>query len=501
MPTCVPLVWQSQLSSLFPELGKFSTHVVPGLSPVARRPSPAHDVHPPAALPTAPARLRLSPGVTPTVALTLLAAVLVLAVVRAAAAAHRRLALPLSAKAIQVQAPEKSTPKTSPKPASSWLPLRLSWETLPPPPASSASASPLPRAGPVRRPEPALASRPRVEAPLPAIYESQTPVSMAKMIMNRHVRIVFQFFYFFASVAPAPFVLLFSSPYPLLPPPPLSCPFCLRALHTCNASQLHPSSVVRRRPSTLSPRVHASPLSRYRYITPAPLCAHLTSTSCRSSAGCAAALLYALPAPPLSPPDCPTYVIATLSLPPFLAYLGLASVVFPSLPHPTALLVPSLPFGGALRRTRHHHHPRLPSPVPPSPLPLPSFVRPFPARPPPFPSFSSLGGGYPVGHVLTTSRAFLPRPTLSPYPPFVHPFCDTPRGLLTRLYRPLPSASGHTPADTSSPSASRSQRCVPCRSLSPPPPSFSYPTARHPLLADIVSQTYRRPSPPSRTSV
>ncbi|KAF7366987.1 hypothetical protein MSAN_00957500 [Mycena sanguinolenta] len=37
-----------------------------------------------------------------------------------------------------------------------------------------------------RRPEAALATRPRVEAPLPAIYESETPVSMAKMIMSRH---------------------------------------------------------------------------------------------------------------------------------------------------------------------------------------------------------------------------------------------------------------------------------------------------------------------------
>ncbi|KAJ6575701.1 hypothetical protein DFH09DRAFT_1078647 [Mycena vulgaris] len=83
----------------------------------------------------------------------------------AAVAARRRLALPLSAKPISVQVQEKSALKTSPKPASSWPPLSLSWETLPLPPASSASASPLLRGGPVRRPEPALASRPRVEAP------------------------------------------------------------------------------------------------------------------------------------------------------------------------------------------------------------------------------------------------------------------------------------------------------------------------------------------------
>ncbi|KAJ6569744.1 hypothetical protein DFH09DRAFT_1362940 [Mycena vulgaris] len=136
-------------------------------------------------LPAAPARLRLFPGVTLTLALTLLAALLVLAVVHAAVAARTRLALPLSAKAIQVQVQEKSTPKSAPKPASSWLPLRLSWETLPPPLVSSASSH-VPRAGPVRRPEPALAIRPRVETPLLAIYESPTPVSMAKMIMSRH---------------------------------------------------------------------------------------------------------------------------------------------------------------------------------------------------------------------------------------------------------------------------------------------------------------------------
>ncbi|KAJ6453508.1 hypothetical protein C8R45DRAFT_1223110 [Mycena sanguinolenta] len=36
------------------------------------------------------------------------------------------------------------------------------------------------------RPETALATKPRVEAPLPAIYESETPVSMANMMMSRH---------------------------------------------------------------------------------------------------------------------------------------------------------------------------------------------------------------------------------------------------------------------------------------------------------------------------
>ncbi|KAJ6575652.1 hypothetical protein DFH09DRAFT_1361807 [Mycena vulgaris] len=134
-------------------------------------------------LPAAPARLRLFPAAT--LALTLLAALLVLTMVHAAFAARRRLVLPLSAKPISVQVQEKSASKSAPKPASSWLPLHLSWETLPPPPVSSASSH-VPRAGPVRHPEPALATRPRVEAPLPAIYASPTPVSMAKMIMNRH---------------------------------------------------------------------------------------------------------------------------------------------------------------------------------------------------------------------------------------------------------------------------------------------------------------------------
>ncbi|KAJ6575639.1 hypothetical protein DFH09DRAFT_1078595 [Mycena vulgaris] len=109
-----------------------------------------------------PARLRLF--LAATLALTLLAALLVLTIVRAAVAARRRLALPLRAKPVQAQVQEKSAPKSALKPASSWLPLHLSYETLPPPPASSAS-SPVPHACPVRRPEPALAARPRVETP------------------------------------------------------------------------------------------------------------------------------------------------------------------------------------------------------------------------------------------------------------------------------------------------------------------------------------------------
>ncbi|KAJ6575626.1 hypothetical protein DFH09DRAFT_1078586 [Mycena vulgaris] len=67
-------------------------------------------------LPAAPARLRIFPGVTLTLALTLLAALLGLAVVRAAVTARRRLALPLSAKAIQVQEKNLSPPISPPLP-------------------------------------------------------------------------------------------------------------------------------------------------------------------------------------------------------------------------------------------------------------------------------------------------------------------------------------------------------------------------------------------------
>ncbi|KAJ6575630.1 hypothetical protein DFH09DRAFT_1311690 [Mycena vulgaris] len=169
-------------------------------------------------LPAAPARLKLFPAAT--LALT---------------SSPRSSCSPF-AKAIQVQVQEKSTPKSAPKPASSWLPLRLSWETLPPPPASSASSH-VSRAGPVRHPEPALATRPRVEAPLPAIYESHTPVSMAKMIMTRHVRIIFAFsllyFILFSSAAPA---VLFCS---------TSCydPTLVSSQQTCRRPSPSPSRV------------------------------------------------------------------------------------------------------------------------------------------------------------------------------------------------------------------------------------------------------------------
>ncbi|KAJ7604672.1 hypothetical protein DFH06DRAFT_1253796 [Mycena polygramma] len=100
--------------------------------------------------------------------------------------------------------PRISTRTLPPAPAkrTSWLGL-FSWETLPlPVPAVSASDLTIPIALNAV-PPPAMRGRhvyrggrgvgfaaPRaranIEAPLPAIYESQTPVSMAKMIMSRH---------------------------------------------------------------------------------------------------------------------------------------------------------------------------------------------------------------------------------------------------------------------------------------------------------------------------
>ncbi|KAJ7435143.1 hypothetical protein FB451DRAFT_1309914 [Mycena latifolia] len=58
-------------------------------------------------------------------------------------------------------------------------------QTQPQPHAPPRTATPVARAGPVRRPEPSLSAL-AVDAPLPALYECQTPASMAKMIMSRH---------------------------------------------------------------------------------------------------------------------------------------------------------------------------------------------------------------------------------------------------------------------------------------------------------------------------
>jgi hypothetical protein len=100
---------------------------------------------------------------------------------------------------------EKATATASPTPASkprrSWLPLALSWETLPLTATLPITLSPPPpamrgrhvcrggRGVGLTRPEAArIRAVAPVECPPAAIYESQTPVSMAKMIMSRHVR-------------------------------------------------------------------------------------------------------------------------------------------------------------------------------------------------------------------------------------------------------------------------------------------------------------------------
>ncbi|KAJ7615582.1 hypothetical protein FB45DRAFT_1138255 [Roridomyces roridus] len=126
--------------------------------------------------------------------------------------------LPRPALVVPIQVQEKLVAAKTALPAAetptashgrfSWLP-RLTWETLPAAPVpvmetkskmpttttTTKLNTPLPlpngraptRAGPVRRPEPALAPHLRVgvEAPLPALY-SCPPASMAKMTMSRH---------------------------------------------------------------------------------------------------------------------------------------------------------------------------------------------------------------------------------------------------------------------------------------------------------------------------
>ncbi|KAJ7178275.1 hypothetical protein C8R46DRAFT_1188291 [Mycena filopes] len=132
--------------------------------------------------------------------LALIASIVLLALVRAVlVASFRRVH---SAK-LPVAVLEKGVPVKS----SSWLPAYFSTSApAPPAPASDAprpAPAPAPstaappasrgrpaaRAGPVRRPEPALSAHHlSVEAPLPALYACETPVSMAKMIMSRHPR-------------------------------------------------------------------------------------------------------------------------------------------------------------------------------------------------------------------------------------------------------------------------------------------------------------------------
>ncbi|KAJ6587956.1 hypothetical protein B0H19DRAFT_1097561 [Mycena capillaripes] len=148
--------------------------------------------------------------------LTLAATLTVFLLVRAVLARGRSTkatSLPAALAADKAPVADKSAPADKPAPKS-WLGGLLSWETLPPLSLSASfdvlPAIPIALSGPgsvtgpppamrgrhvyrggrgvgfVRRPEAALSARPRIEAPLPAIYESQTPVSMAKMIMSRH---------------------------------------------------------------------------------------------------------------------------------------------------------------------------------------------------------------------------------------------------------------------------------------------------------------------------
>ncbi|KAJ7135154.1 hypothetical protein C8R46DRAFT_1362264 [Mycena filopes] len=133
--------------------------------------------------------------------LALIASIVLLALVRAVlVASFRRVH---SAK-LPVAVLEKGVPVKS---ASSWLPAYFGSAPAPPAPAPASDAPrpapapapstaappasrgrPAARAGPVRRPEPALSAHHlSVEAPLPALYACETPVSMAKMIMSRHL--------------------------------------------------------------------------------------------------------------------------------------------------------------------------------------------------------------------------------------------------------------------------------------------------------------------------
>ncbi|KAJ7712250.1 hypothetical protein B0H14DRAFT_3019338 [Mycena olivaceomarginata] len=132
---------------------------------LAAHASPFSAVAPSAfALATSPLRLSL----------TLLATFLIFALIRRVLAAGRpALSLPLAEKGLAFRAPVVRRKKeAAPAPApDSELPTPLSRHTYP---------------KGVRRPEPAFAARPRIEAPLPAIYECPTPLSMAKLIMSRH---------------------------------------------------------------------------------------------------------------------------------------------------------------------------------------------------------------------------------------------------------------------------------------------------------------------------
>ncbi|KAJ7833059.1 hypothetical protein B0H13DRAFT_2111522 [Mycena leptocephala] len=140
--------------------------------------------------------------------LALLAALLALLTLRAFFASVRALRSPKGlAVSASVSASASEKAKPAPETKRTWLGGVFSFQTLPtltlelptlpitlsPPPPPAMRGRHVYRGGRgvgfanPRRPEQALSARTMsVEAPLPAIYESQTPVSMAKMIMSRH---------------------------------------------------------------------------------------------------------------------------------------------------------------------------------------------------------------------------------------------------------------------------------------------------------------------------
>ncbi|KAK7042667.1 hypothetical protein R3P38DRAFT_2891660 [Favolaschia claudopus] len=174
-------------------------------------PAPVHAVAVPA-VPRLPWSLSLGQTTTPASTLTLLAllsATLLLSLlirfvlVRSSLAARLRLKatspVPVAEKIVPGDSESEDAPKASEeKKSASWLatlsyslPIALDQRAATPPPMRGRHVyrggrgvgfvQPQPR-----RPEAALAMRQMVEAPLPAIYECQTPASMAKMIMSRH---------------------------------------------------------------------------------------------------------------------------------------------------------------------------------------------------------------------------------------------------------------------------------------------------------------------------
>ncbi|KAJ7135148.1 hypothetical protein C8R46DRAFT_649866 [Mycena filopes] len=183
--------------------------------------------------------------------LALIASLVLLALVRAVLVASFRR---VHAAKLPVAVLEKGVPVKDGK--SSWLPAYFSSAPSPAPPAPASDAPaptvrpaptpapstaalappasrgrPAARAGPVRRPEPALSAHHlSVEAPLPALYACETPVSMAKMIMSRHVRVLSSSPFSCSvlcplppSLSPCPPSLL---PLPLIAPRPSRCLGC-----------------------------------------------------------------------------------------------------------------------------------------------------------------------------------------------------------------------------------------------------------------------------------